>query len=249
MNIFLSLAFLFCVGSFFGWVLELFFRRFISSANPERKWINPGFCTGPYLPLYGNGLCILYLVADLEEHLGFSNPVLGKITVFIIMTLLMTLIEYIAGILSLKMYHIRLWDYSDEWGNIQGIICPKFSLAWGALGAVYYFLVHPHVKDAVRWLGNNLAFSFFIGVFFGVFAVDVVHSLQLVAKLKQFAKENDVELRYERVKERIRKASEQAKEKYHFFKPFGPAAKFSEHMKNILSAIEAEKEKRAKQEK
>ena len=26
-----------------GWVLELFFRRFISGNNPERKWINPGF--------------------------------------------------------------------------------------------------------------------------------------------------------------------------------------------------------------
>ena len=47
MDIFLTLAFLFFIGSVFGWVLELFFRRFISAANPERKWINPGFCTGP----------------------------------------------------------------------------------------------------------------------------------------------------------------------------------------------------------
>ncbi|MGN0035225.1 MAG: hypothetical protein ACI364_05820 [Coriobacteriales bacterium] len=33
--------------------MELFFRRFISSNNPQRKWINPGFLAGPYLPLYG----------------------------------------------------------------------------------------------------------------------------------------------------------------------------------------------------
>ncbi len=45
MNIFLILAFLFFIGSVSGWVLELFFRRFFSRANPERKWINPGFCT------------------------------------------------------------------------------------------------------------------------------------------------------------------------------------------------------------
>ena len=56
MNIFLSLAFLFFVGSTFGWVLEVFFRRFFSSNNPERKWIDPGFCVGPDLPLYGSGL-------------------------------------------------------------------------------------------------------------------------------------------------------------------------------------------------
>lgn len=48
MNLFLKLAYLFFIGSVLGWVLELFYRRFISGANPERKWINPGFCVGPY---------------------------------------------------------------------------------------------------------------------------------------------------------------------------------------------------------
>lgn len=56
MNLFLTLAYLFFIGSVLGWVLELFYRRFISGANPERKWINPGFCVGPYVPLYGFGL-------------------------------------------------------------------------------------------------------------------------------------------------------------------------------------------------
>lgn len=67
MNLFLTLAFLFFVGSVTGWIIELVYRRFFSSANPERKWINPGFCTGPYLPLYGCGLCVLYLIASLEN--------------------------------------------------------------------------------------------------------------------------------------------------------------------------------------
>ena len=49
MNTFLKLAFLFYIGSSLGWVLELFFRRFISGNNPERKWINPGFMVGPCL--------------------------------------------------------------------------------------------------------------------------------------------------------------------------------------------------------
>ena len=34
MNTFLKLAFLFYIGSSLGWVLELFFRRFISGNNP-----------------------------------------------------------------------------------------------------------------------------------------------------------------------------------------------------------------------
>ena len=70
MNLFLKLAYLFFIGSVLGWVLELFYRRFISSANPERKWINPGFCVGPYVPLYGSGLCILYLLASFGDSHG-----------------------------------------------------------------------------------------------------------------------------------------------------------------------------------
>lgn len=74
MNSFLILGFLFCIGSLAGWVPEVFYRRFFSSVNPERKWINPGFCTGPYLPLYGSGLCILHLPASLESVSIITEP-------------------------------------------------------------------------------------------------------------------------------------------------------------------------------
>ena len=49
MNQVLIFAFLFFIGSCLGWCMEVFFRRFFSRANPERKWINPGFLAGPYL--------------------------------------------------------------------------------------------------------------------------------------------------------------------------------------------------------
>ena len=58
MGLLLKSAFLFFIGATCGWTAEVLFRRFLSSANPERKWINPGFCVGPYLPLYGVGLCL-----------------------------------------------------------------------------------------------------------------------------------------------------------------------------------------------
>lgn len=216
MNVFLTLAFLFFVGSLSGWCLEVVFRRYFSSSNPERKWINPGFCTGPYLPIYGCGLCALYLIAGLENLLTIENPVLEKGVLFLIMAVSMTAIEYIAGIFSLKVAKVRLWDYSDEWGNIQGIICPLFSVIWAVMGALYYFFIHPYILNALAWLSNNLAFSFVIGFFFGVFLLDVAHSAQLVVKLRQWAKENDVVVRYEGLKAQIRRRSDAEKKKYHF---------------------------------
>lgn len=69
MNLFLTIAFLFFIGSMAGWGIEVVFRRFFSSANPERKWINPGFLSGPYLPLYGFSLCVLFLLSLLEQYI------------------------------------------------------------------------------------------------------------------------------------------------------------------------------------
>ncbi len=244
MNGFLILAFLFFIGSVTGWVIELLFRRFFSSANPERKWINPGFCVGPYVPLYGFGLCILYSIAQLEAYSLVANPVWNRVLLFLFMAIAMTAIEYIAGIVSLKVTKVRLWDYFKEWGNIQGIICPKFSLVWAALGALYYFLIHPHILDALDWLSRNLAFSFVVGLFFGVFLVDVCYSTRLVARLKKFAEENDVILRYETLKAEFRRRSEAARQKYHFFHPLPNSANLSEHLQALKSSFEKRKHKK-----
>lgn len=244
MNLFLTLAFLFFIGSVSGWIIELLFRRFISSSNPERKWINPGFCTGPYLPIYGFGLCLMYLIASLENFQLIKYPFWNKLVLFAIMALCMTVIEYIAGIICLKVAKVRLWDYTNEWGNIQGIICPKFSLIWAVLGAIYYYLIHPRILSALDWLSQNLAFSFVVGLFFGVFIIDVVNSTQLVVKLKKYAEENEVIVRYETIKADIRRWCDEKKQKYHFFSPFHTYIPLSEQLKDLKEAFEEIKKKK-----
>ena len=43
MSFALTLAFLFFIGSLFGWFLELFYRNLCKPRKPGQKWINPGF--------------------------------------------------------------------------------------------------------------------------------------------------------------------------------------------------------------
>lgn len=235
MGIFLTLAYLFFIGSVCGWVLELLYRNL---KHPHQKWINPGFCTGPYVPLYGFGLCILYLLASLEQYGIIDDPFWNKTVTILAMAVCMTLIEYIAGILCLKIFKVRLWDYSGLWGNIQGIICPVFSLAWGLLGAAYDFLVHPHILHALQWLSQNLAFSFVIGMFFGIFIIDVAHSAQLVTRIKKFADENEVVVKYENIKQHIRNIHQQRSLKYHFFTPFRSEHTLLEHLREMSDSHE-----------
>ena len=238
MNVFLVFAFLFFIGSTFGWVLELFYRRFFSRNNPDRKWINPGFCTGPYLPLYGTGLCFLFMIASVQRYINFGNYYVNIAFLLVSMAAAMTVIEYIAGIMMLKNSHIRLWDYSREWANIQGVICPKFSFYWGILGAVYYFFIHPYIIDALYWLAENLAFSFVIGMFLGVFIIDAVNSTQLIAKLKKLSDEYEVVVRYEEFKSHIRSFQNKQKSKYNFFRPLYSELSLSEHIRDLKQSFE-----------
>ena len=190
----LILAFIFFIGSLAGWLLELIFRRFFSRANPSRKWINPGFLVGPYLPLYGFSLCVVYLL----------------------MALSVTLIEYFAGLIFIKGMHVKLWDYSDEKFNIQGIICPKFTFFWYLLSAIYYFLIHPNIIHSIEWLAGNLWFSFFVGLFYGVFLIDVGYSLNILNNIQKFAKENDIIVQYEAFRKHIGELRNEFKEKERF---------------------------------
>lgn len=224
MNIALVLAFLFYIGSSFGWFLELFYRRMIT-----KKWINPGFLTGPYLPIYGVGLCMLFLLSLVDVSF-IENPFLQKLVIVIFLGIILTFIEYMAGVIFIKGMKVKLWDYSGMWGNIDGIICPLYTFFWCLLGAIYYFFIQSHMVEAVAWLSNNLAFSFVIGFFFGILTIDVVHSMNLVFKIKEFAKENEMLVKFEELKASIREGQEKRKEKINYLFAF----KTTKHLADTL---------------
>lgn len=198
MNLFLTVLFLFFLGSSFGWVLELFYRRFFSA----KKWLNPGFLIGPYLPLYGFGLILLYFLSNIPFDF-LPNEIWRNTVAVLVMGLAMTLIEYLAGLIFIHGMKVKLWDYSREWGNLQGIICPKFSLFWTALAALYRFLIHPFFLNAVSWLFDHFAFVFVVGMFYGVLLVDVIWSFRIMARIRAFAKQNKITVRLEEFKKEI----------------------------------------------
>ena len=217
-----------------GWGMEALFRRVYSG-----EWINPGFLVGPCLPLYGFGLCLLYLLSELDMLISFGNSVVSRLLLILVMALAMTILEYIAGIIFIKGMKTQLWDYSNEKWNIQGIVCPKYSLLWALLCAVYYFFLHPLVSSLLFWFGNHIEWSFFLGIFYGIFAVDLTYSLQLVAKIKHFAEENNILVLYEELKANIRRTAAEQKEKYRYLFAFSSRVPLYEHLKKYFALIQA----------
>lgn len=214
MHVFVMLVFIFGIGSIFGWVLEVLYRHF---ADKEKRWFNPGFCVGPYLPIYGFGLVTVFLITYLNKLEFISNIVLRHFVLFVIIAISVTLIELIAGIFLLKFFNMRLWDYSDEPFNYKGYICLKFTIFWMLLGAGYFFFIHPAVYDSIVWLSNNLIFSFFVGSFFSTFIMDVIYSGNVIAKVRDYAVKNGVIVAFEDMKNRIAREKKIREEKTAFF--------------------------------
>ena len=196
---------LFVIGSLLGWVIELFFRRFVS----QKKWMNPGFLTGPYLPIYGFGVTVLYGVSNIP--LGIESQVWDIVVRVVIIGFGMTLIEFIAGLIFIKGFKIKLWDYSNRKGNIMGIICPSFSLIWLAVGSLYYFLLNSILVQGISWISENLIYTYFVGAVIGAILVDFSYSVHLATKLKEFKELQD--LRFEEFKKEFKKRVNELKSK------------------------------------
>lgn len=209
MTVFLQIVFIFYLGSTFGWIIELFFRRIV-----HKKWVNPGFLIGPYLPIYGFGLVFLTII-----YFIFQSQSINPIIIILLMGFVMTLIELIGGLISLKN-KVRLWDYRDRWLNYKGIICPLFSVIWTIVGALYYYIIAENIINALDWFSENIAFSYILGIFTGVIIIDAFYSCKLYSKIKKYAKENNIIIKYEQLKIDIKELQKSAREKYSFLNPF-----------------------------
>ena len=241
MKILLVMFFLFFIGSMIGWVIEVLFRRIFTA----KKWINPGFLTGPYLPLYGFGVVGLFAISIIPIDTGIQW--LNAVTIILIMGIVMTIIEYIAGLIFIKGMNIRLWDYSDRKGNIQGIICPLFSFFWLVVSALFYFFIDKPVIDAITWFVNHIEFAFFVGIFMGVFIIDVANSLNLSTKIRKFAKDNKIVVNIEKLKETLRDKVEEFEHKHPNF--LFPLKSFESLKEQILSLKEKYSFKKKKEKK
>ena len=220
MTVFLQIVFIFYLGSTFGWIIELIFRRIV-----HKKWVNPGFLIGPYLPIYGFGLVFLTII-----YFIFQSQSINPIIIILLMGFVMTLIELIGGLISLKN-KIRLWDYRNRWLNYKGIICPLFSVIWTIVGALYYYIIVENIINALDWFSENIAFSYILGIFTGLIIIDAFYSCKLYSKIKKYAKENNIIIKYEQLKIDIKEFQKSVRGKYSFLNPFNQ----NKPLKNYLN--------------
>ncbi len=163
---------IFAAGTLAGWILELIYRTLFS----QKKLVNPGFLSGPYLPIYGFGFIFLYLLSIPDI------PLYLRIPLFLAGT---TILELITGEFFLRFFNLRLWDYTNRRLNYKGLICPRFTVYWTILSLLFYYIIYPKLIILITLITGNGYSYWGIGFYYGLFVEDVVVSFHLASKLKK----------------------------------------------------------------
>ena len=123
----------FFLYSVLGFGLEVVYVRLRREAKRDRK------CRLilPVCPVYGLGaVAILLLPAGVRQ-----TPLL----LFPAAALVCTGVEYAAGLFYETVFRVSFWSYAHLPFNLDGRVCPLFSLLWGVLAVAVLGLIHPWV--------------------------------------------------------------------------------------------------------
>ena len=167
---FLEIIIYFITYSFLGWVMESIFRSIC-----EKKIINTGFLKGPFCPIYGVGAIIMLLFLK-----RFSD---NLAVLFVVSIVVLTIWEYLVGVLLEKLFHTKYWDYSKNKFNFQGRICLTNSIFWGILGVVFVKYIHPAIENLIEKIDVRILI-FVYSILGIVILVDMITSIIKVKNIK-----------------------------------------------------------------
>ncbi len=158
----LYLVLIFVVGAVVGYIYEVIFYLL-----QDHQLINRGVLYGPYLPIYGAGAVLIYLLKPLKKH-----PALFFISVMLITGIL----EYVIGLYCLKVNHTKLWDYTGLFLNIQGLVCLRSIISFAIGGLILIYIVDPLLEKKVTEISGNTELAI-CSTFILIFITDIILSI------------------------------------------------------------------------
>ncbi len=132
-NYLINLVLVFYIYAFIGWCIEVLLKY-----RQYGRFINRGFLTGPWLPIYGAGSAIITISVD---SLSRYQSSIGN--TYVISFIVCGFIEYMASYIMERRFHARWWDYSQRPMNLQGRIWIGNLILFGIGGVGIIHIVNP----------------------------------------------------------------------------------------------------------
>lgn len=123
--------------SFLGFLLEVAFARATHHPKKDRKC----FLLLPLCPVYGVGALLIRTLAAFHGGVLWVmvTGVLGAVTA-----------ELAFGLFYRHVLRVDFWDYRDQPGNLDGLICLPFALYWLALSLLLIYGIDPLIVPLLQ---------------------------------------------------------------------------------------------------
>lgn len=126
----------------------------------DKSYIS-GFMGTIFTPIYGiAALIIIYI----NKKINIKNKLLKVITQFFIFTIILSILEFLGGILIENIFNKVFWNYDKFKYNIGKYISLETSLIWGTMSLITLYLINPLYKKFENKIPKIL--TIFLSVFF-----------------------------------------------------------------------------------
>lgn len=156
----------FLVYSLLGFVMESALYKFFSIDNYS------GFMTGPITPIYGFGVLAILIINKYIIEKIKVNRIFKILLSFLVFAVILTLLEFIGGLLLDKILNVELWNYTNKKYNIGKYICLELSLVWGLFSIIFIYILRPFMDRFIKRIPKKATYLFLF-----IFIVDLIYSV------------------------------------------------------------------------
>lgn len=157
-----SYILMFFMFSFIGWIWEVGIHII-----EDGIFVNRGTMFGPWLPIYGvGGLMGVVLLKRIMDN---------QVLTFISVVVLCSVVEYATSWYLEEFKHIKYWDYTGYFCNINGRICLEGALIFGFAGCAGIYILAPFFDDVLKRIPEKARVTACV-VLLMLFGSDMVYS-------------------------------------------------------------------------
>ena len=146
----------FFIYSILGFLLEGTYTLITSNH------FSSGILYGPWTPVYGFGAILTIIISQKIFKKMHKSRFTETLVTFIVLTIVLTLIEWLGGIIIENVFHETLWNYKNFQFNIGKYISLEMALIWGLISIFIIYFIKPIIDKIEKKIPKSLTYTLLI---------------------------------------------------------------------------------------
>lgn len=185
-NVVWKILIYFIIYSIIGFLLETVFAICTKGTLESRQ----SFLYGPFCIVYGIGAISLIFILNKYKD--------NNLKLFLYGMVVGATVEYFTSYIGELMMHIKWWDYSNDFLNINGRTCLFYAFCWGILTIPLIKYINPFLDKIIDVMFSKVSFEFLkvaVSIITLFMAVDGLISFYALDNfLARVSKENNIKI-------------------------------------------------------